>query len=46
MVAKAEQNNRRKLVRQNSGPGRKAIAAPDLDKPFQAGNCDKNAENN
>ena len=28
VVAKVERNNRRKSVRQNSGPGRRAIAAP------------------
>ena len=30
MVAKVEKNNRRKSVRQNSGPGRRAMAAPDM----------------
>ena len=28
VVAKVQKNNRRKSVRQNSGPGRRAIAAP------------------
>ena len=39
VVAKVEKDNRRKSVKQNSGPGRRAMAAPYMGVRFCYCNC-------
>ena len=39
VVAKDEKDNRRKSVKQNSGPGRRAMAAPYMGVRFYYCNC-------